>query len=169
MYYTLYESPIGTLTLISDGTYLTKINVDIPPSTNLIYKPIIFKDIIKWLDDYFAGERVNPNTLPLKMMGTPFQMLVWNLLKKIPYGEVTTYGVLAKEVAKEKGMLKMSAQAIGNAVHKNPLPIIIPCHRVIAQNNHLGGYGLGVDKKIILLTLEGINVKEMSQKKNDYN
>lgn len=163
MYYTLYESPIGTLALISDGAHLIKIKVNTQPSSKLIYKPDIFKNVIKWLDCYFAGEKVNPNTIPLKMIGTPFQMLVWNLLKKIPYGDVTTYGTLAKEVAKEKGILKMSAQAIGNAVHKNPLPIIIPCHRVIAQNNHLGGYGLGVDKKIILLTLEGINVKEMPQ------
>ena len=158
MYYTLYESLIGTLTLIGDGTFLLKIDVNTPPCRELIYKPDVFKDVIDWLDAYFAGKKVNPNTLPLKMIGTPFQVSVWNLLISIPYGEVTTYGVLANEIAKKRGMIKMSAQAIGNAIHENPLPIIIPCHRVIAKNNRLGGYALGLDNKLKLLAIEKIDI-----------
>ena len=93
--------------------------------------------------------------LPLAPDGTTFRRLVWHLLCQIPYGQVRTYGDLAKEVAAMEGKASMSAQAIGGAVGHNPLAIIIPCHRVVGANGNLTGYAGGIDKKIALLKHEG--------------
>ena len=92
----------------------------------------------------------------MRLTGTPFQKCVWELLSEIPYGETTTYGALAKEVGQRLGKEKMSAQAVGGAVGRNPISILIPCHRVIGKDGSLTGYAGGVEKKEALLKIEGI-------------
>lgn len=112
---------------------------------------------LEWLERYFAGNQPNPRDLPLSPHGTEFQRLVWGLLLDIPYGGLSTYGELAHLAALARGGGRMAAQAVGGAVGKNPLSIIIPCHRVLAAGGGLGGYGGGLDKKIWLLEHEGID------------
>lgn len=110
----------------------------------------------KWLDIYFSGNK--PDFIPpLHLIGTPFQLDVWNILLKIPYGNTTTYGNISRELAKKYHKEHMSAQAVGNAVGRNPISIIVPCHRVIGSNGKLTGYAGGLDKKSKLLDLEMIN------------
>ena len=94
-------------------------------------------------------------SLPLAPMGGDFRKEVWKILCKIPYGKTATYGEIAKEIADKRGVLKMSAQAVGNAIGHNPISIIVPCHRVVGQNGNLTGYAGGIDKKLKLLCLEG--------------
>ena len=108
-----------------------------------------------WLVDYFAGQNRKPD-FRLDPKGTPFQEAVWKLLLKIPYGKTTTYGALAKEIAEQRNLTRMSAQAIGGAVGHNPISILVPCHRVLGADGSLTGYASGFDKKIFLLQLEGI-------------
>lgn len=90
------------------------------------------------------------------MTGTPFQTAIWNILEQIPYGQTTTYGDIAAQIAKQKGIAHMSAQAVGQAVGRNKISIIIPCHRVIGKNGTLTGYAGGLDKKTALLSIEKI-------------
>lgn len=92
---------------------------------------------------------------PMHMLGTAFQKEVWEILRTIPYGETTTYGGIAAKIAKKRGLTRMSAQAVGNAVGRNELSILIPCHRVVGTNGSLTGYAGGIDKKTALLKLEG--------------
>ena len=92
---------------------------------------------------------------PMHMLGTAFQKEVWEILRTIPYGETTTYGGIAAKIAKKRGLPRMSAQAVGNAVGRNELSILIPCHRVVGTNGSLTGYAGGIDKKADLLKLEG--------------
>ena len=89
------------------------------------------------------------------MKGSPFQRAVWELLKRIPYGATTTYGALAKEIARSRGLPRMSAQAVGGAVGSNPIAILVPCHRVLGASGRLTGYAGGMDKKVRLLEFEG--------------
>ena len=89
------------------------------------------------------------------MIGTPFQIEVWNILREIPFGETTTYKEIARKIAKNRGIERMSAQAVGTAVGKNSINLIVPCHRVVGTNNSLAGYAGGIDKKITFLKLEG--------------
>lgn len=114
-----------------------------------------------WLENYLSGLKPEfsqfQNSLILE--GTLFQKLVWDELIKIPYGKTTTYGAIAKSVGEKLGKEKMSAQAVGNAVGKNPFPILIPCHRVLGKNGELVGYSGGLEKKIALLKLEGYEFK----------
>ena len=114
-----------------------------------------------WLDRYFAGKRPDPSELLLKPEGSPFRQTVWRLLLEIPYGQVTTYGQLAKKMAEFMGRESMSAQAVGGAVGQNPISIIIPCHRVVGTNGSLTGYAGGLQKKIRLLELEGVDLTGM--------
>lgn len=109
-----------------------------------------------WLDRYFAKEKPTIDELKLAPAGSEFAQKVWNLLKQIPYGETITYGEIAKEIAKMQNIERMSAQAVGGAVGHNPISIIIPCHRVIGSNGQLTGYAGGIDKKIKLLSHEGV-------------
>lgn len=106
-----------------------------------------------WLDRYFHGVPLDPNEIPLLVRGTEFQLDVWNILKDIPYGQTRTYGVIAKIIGEKQGK-KMSAQAVGRAIGKNPISIIVPCHRVIGANQKLVGYNGGLDKKEFLLNHE---------------
>ena len=96
----------------------------------------------------------------IQLTGTAFQMEVWDILQKIPYGEVVTYGDVAAEIARKRNLKKMSAQAVGGAVGHNPISIIIPCHRVVGASGSLTGYGGGIDKKIALLELEKLDMKK---------
>lgn len=112
-----------------------------------------------WLDAYFNGERPNLADLPLAPRGSAFRQEVWKILCTIPYGQVITYGDIAKEMAKRLDKQSMSAQAVGGAVGHNPISIIIPCHRVIGSTGSLTGYAGGIDKKIALLKHEEAQVK----------
>lgn len=119
----------------------------------------VFSRVKNWLDRYFAGEKPAVSAIPLAPAGSEFRRQVWDILCEIPYGEVTTYGEIAKQIARKRGVWRMSAQAVGGAVGHNPISIIIPCHRVVGTNGSLTGYAGGLDKKIKLLTLEGVNME----------
>lgn len=108
-----------------------------------------------WLNRYFSRQQPDPAELKLAPEGSEFRHQVWKLLLQIPYGQVTTYGALAGEVARLRGVSTMSAQAVGGVVGHNPISIIIPCHRVVGSNGSLTGYAGGLDRKFQLLTLEG--------------
>lgn len=114
----------------------------------------IFDRTQEWLERYFAGGKPSPEELSLRPEGTVFRQMVWRELLHIPYGQVTTYGSLAKAVTRKMGRETMSAQAVGQAVGHNPISIIIPCHRVVGANGSLTGYAGGLDRKIRLLELE---------------
>lgn len=142
-----YQSPFGTLIMVSDGNSLTELKFWEPKEMSNYQDLPIFKETRRWLDLYFSGKK--PNFTPsLNPQGTPFQQKVWQELLKILYGETTTYGAIAKNVNCR------SAQAIGQAVHNNPIAIIIPCHRVIGADGSLTGYASGLDIKLQLLKLE---------------
>lgn len=151
-YFNHYDSPVGTLLLVSDGNNLTGLYMHrpIPEETDLP----VFARTKQWLDAYFRGE--NPGVdVPIKLTGTPFQMQVWELLKEIPLGQTRTYGELAAQIARETGKMKMSSQAVGRAVGKNPVSILIPCHRVVGAKGSLTGYAGGLENKKWLLAHEG--------------
>ena len=116
--------------------------------------PGILRKTKFWLDRYFAGEKPDMDELSLAPQGSEFCKMVWGILCEIPYGEVTTYGEIAKKVAERTGKKSMSAQAVGGAVGHNPISIIIPCHRVIGADGSLTGYAGGIEKKVKLLELE---------------
>ena len=113
----------------------------------------IFGLVESWLESYFSGKQTSI-TIPLKPKGTIFQQRVWQILQEIPYGETMTYGEIAQRIAKEKGVETFSAQAVGQAIGKNPISILIPCHRVLGKNGALTGYAGGVHRKEQLLQLE---------------
>ncbi|MFR5601071.1 MAG: methylated-DNA--[protein]-cysteine S-methyltransferase [Lachnospiraceae bacterium] len=113
-----------------------------------------------WLDRYFAGKKPEISQLNMAPEGSTFRQEVWKLLCQIPYGQVTTYKEIAAKAAEKMGRPHMSAQAVGGAVGHNPISIIIPCHRVVGTDRSLTGYAGGIDKKIWLLTHEGVNVEE---------
>lgn len=115
----------------------------------------LFSSIKMWLNDYFDG-KVSTVEISLAPKGTEFQQLVWKYLLEIPFGQTTTYGHIANKVAQSMGRESMSAQAVGGAVGRNPISIIIPCHRVIGANKSLTGYDGGLHRKEFLLTVEKI-------------
>ena len=115
----------------------------------------------KWLDRYFLGKKPKIEELDICLNGTSFEKIVWELLKRIPYGEVITYKELAIKVANKLGREKMSAQAVGGAVGHNPISIIIPCHRVVGTNGSLTGYAGGIDKKVKLLEFEKADMEKL--------
>ena len=108
-----------------------------------------------WLDSYFAGENPPVSRLDLRPYGTDFQKRVWDILINIPYGGTISYGQIARQLEGQDGK-RMSAQAVGGAVGRNPISIIIPCHRVLGSDGSLTGYAGGADKKLWLLKHEGI-------------
>lgn len=142
-----YQSPIGMLTMVSDGKSLTELKIGESKDSLDAQDQPIFKETRRWLDLYFKGE-IPDFTPPLNPQGTPFQKKVWHELLIIPYGQTTSYGAIAKRINCR------SAQAIGQAVHNNPIAIIIPCHRVIGADGSLTGYASGLDVKQRLLMLE---------------
>ena len=158
-----YPSPLGPIILASDGTSLTGLWFDgqnhIPESISQAptdHQLPVFEQACHWLDLYFAGH-IPDFTPPLSPSGTPFQRSVWELLLTIPFGRTTTYGEIAAILARGKGIPTMSAQAVGSAISRNPISIIIPCHRVIGAHGQLTGYAGGVERKETLLRLEELN------------
>ena len=154
-------SPLGTLHLESDGDALTCVlyegeKATHPKGVTLQEAPQlpVFVTARAWLSRYFEGH--DPGVPPpVRPQGTPFQQSVWQRLLTIPYGSTTTYGTLAAYLAAHNASGRMSAQAVGQAVGRNPISIIIPCHRVIGADGTLTGYAGGLDKKNFLLGLEG--------------
>jgi methylated-DNA-[protein]-cysteine S-methyltransferase len=149
------NSPLGKLTLESDGGALTRIRLpaekwEPDPGVARVRKPELFREAAAQLGAFFRGERTAFD-LKLNPRGTPFQTKVWNLLREIPRGETITYGELARRSGNPK-----AARAVGTANGKNPIPIIIPCHRVIGSSGKLTGYAGGLEAKRKLLELESV-------------
>ena len=115
----------------------------------------VFAALRSQLTGYFSGERGEAK-LRLAPRGTPFQQSIWDVLRGIPYGKTLTYGEIARGIARDRGLIAMSAQAVGGAVGRNPITILIPCHRVVGFDHRLTGYAGGVERKDALLRLEGV-------------
>ena len=166
-YEAMYNSPLGKITICSDGTNLIGLWLENQKYfASTIQEEMIenntleiFKRTKNWLDRYFTGENPDISEIPLAPIGSDFRQEVWQILCEIPYGQVTTYGDIAKKIAERMVVEKMSAQAIGGAVGHNPISIIIPCHRVIGTNGNLTGYAGGIETKIKLLQHEGVNME----------
>ncbi len=155
-----YDSPLGSITLASDGQALIGLWFDgqqyFADNLSEEYQEkdlAVFEETARWLDAYFAGK--DPGFIPpLKFRTTPFRREVWKILLTIPYGNTISYGKLAERFAREHGLERISAQAIGQAVSHNAILLIIPCHRVIGADGSLTGYAGGISKKEKLLALE---------------
>lgn len=159
-----YITPEGfdDLIMISDGKKLTGLifagseNARMPSLTQNETSLPIFDNTREWLDEYFGG-RIPSFTPEFDISSlTPFQQRVAALTLEIPYGKTATYGEIADIIAAERGITKMSSRAVGGAVGKNPICIIIPCHRVLGANGAITGYGGGISNKIALLNIEKI-------------
>ncbi len=170
MYYeTAYDSPLGGITLASDGEHINGLWFDgqkyfgglVPPERENAPGLEVFSAASDWLDRYFAGKRPDASELPLAPRGGAFRLLVWEILREIPWGQVTTYKRIAAEAAMRLQRPAMSAQAVGNAVAHNPISILIPCHRVVGTNGSLTGYAGGLDKKLWLLEHEGVRTEAL--------
>lgn len=168
MYLTEYDTGlIGKLTLGADEKgltgswfnndryYLTGINEPLERADDLP----VFHQAFEWLDRYFAGKKPAPAELPLAPRGTAFQQHVWHALANIPYGKVVTYGDVAAEVSLAQGK-RTSARAVGGAVGRNPLCVIVPCHRVVGASGSLTGFGGGIPSKVALLEHEGVDASQ---------
>lgn len=161
MMYTLhYDSPLGGILLAADEAGLTGLWFEgqkyFARTLDAVHQEKetgVLSGARRWLDVYFSGQEPD-FTPPLHPIGSPFRQEVWELLIQIPYGQTTTYGALAEQLAAKRGLSRMSAQAVGGAVGHNEISIIIPCHRVIGTNGSLTGYAGGIEKKVKLLTLE---------------
>ena len=158
------DSPLGGVTLASDGESLTGLWFDGQKhfgaglSGNAREQRLpVFTETERWLKLYFTG--AEPGfTPPLRLIGTAFQREVWELLRQIPYGETVSYGALAARIAERRGLARFSAQAVGGAVGRNPISILVPCHRVLGADGSLTGYAGGLEKKAALLGLEGVSL-----------
>ena len=155
-----YDSPLGGITLASDGKALTglwfdeqKYFADCLADEHEEKMLPVFEQADRWLDIYFSGKAPD-FTPPLNMKTTEFRKSVWEIMLSIPFGQTMTYGEIADRIAKQRGLERMSAQAVGGAVGHNSISLIIPCHRVVGTNGSLTGYAGGIDKKVKLLTLE---------------
>lgn len=164
IYRAICDSPIGRILLCAKDDALAGLHIEGQPgfcdypevgSEN----PVILqtKD---WLKRYFDRMKPSPDEIKISLEGTAFRLEVWELLLQIPYGETVTYGELAAIIAKRRGISRMSAQAVGGAVGSNPISIIVPCHRVMGRGGALTGYAGGVDKKVKLLELEGVDTSQ---------
>ena len=165
-YTAAYQSSVGDVLLAADETGLTGLwfegekfyALSLDPEHEERETPI-FAITRRWLDIYFSGHE--PDFMPpVHMIGSEFRRCVWELLLRIPYGTTVTYGDLARQVARRRGLRRMSAQAVGGAVGHNEISIIVPCHRVVGTNGSLTGYAGGVDKKRRLLELEGVDMEK---------
>ncbi len=163
-YISHYRSPMGNILLVADHIGLTGLWFEgqkyfarsLDGEHEEKEMPVL-KKAKQWLDIYFSGKEPD-FTVPLHLTGTDFQNEVWEILCFVPYGKTTTYGKIAEEIAKKRGLQHMSAQAAGGAVGHNPISIIIPCHRVVGTTGSLTGYAGGIDKKLGLLRLEKADV-----------
>ena len=162
-YISYYKSPLGELLLTGGETGLdglwfegAKYQAQRSELQGGEKELSVFVQTKEWLDVYFSGRKPG-HMPPLHMKGTAFQMEVWNILLKIPYGKTVSYGEIAQEIAKHRRVARMSAQAVGGAVGRNKIAIIVPCHRVIGTAGSLTGYASGLDRKRWLLNLEGVS------------
>lgn len=156
-----YRSPLGDILLAADEIGLTGLWFEGQKYFALYLDEEheeralpVFEQAKRWLDVYFSG-REPDFKVPLHFVGTDFQNQVWEILYAIPYGQTTTYGKIAEQIAAKRGLKRMSPQAVGGAVGHNEISVIVPCHRVVGANGSLTGYAGGIDKKIALLKLEG--------------
>ena len=155
-----YDAPLGRILLAADEVGLTglwfdgaKYFADGLPAEHTERETPALSEARRWLDLYFSGRE--PDFTPkLHLIGSDFRQAVWALLLQIPYGQTTTYGALAKQLAEKNGGKRVSAQAVGGAVGHNKSSIIIPCHRVVGTGGSLTGYAGGIDRKVRLLALE---------------
>ena len=164
-----YQSPLGPMLLAGDAAGLAGAWFEgqkyFARSLRRVHEEReipLFAQTRAWLDAYFSGEQPE-NTLPLHLMGTPFQREVWEMLRTIPHGETVTYGALVPKVAANRGVSHMSAQAVDGAVGRNPISVIVPCHRVVGAKGSLVGYAGGMDRKGALLRLEGVALQAPRQ------
>jgi len=161
-YKTTYKSPVGELTLASDGESIVGLWLDgqkyhgqsVPGELTENGDLPIFDTAKKWLDRYFNGEKPSISELPLAPMGTDFRKKVWQILCRIPYGQLMTYGGVARELTESDDEARKMSRAVGGAVGHNPISIIIPCHRVVGSNGKLTGFAGGLERKKFLLELE---------------
>lgn len=166
-YINYYDSPLGRIVLAADEVGLTGLWFEGQKYFALYLDkdheekelPIL-KKARQWLDIYFSG-REPDFKLPLHFIGTPFQNEVWEILYSIPYGKTMTYGEISKLLANRRGIKQMSAQAVGGAVGRNEISIIVPCHRVVGTGGNLTGYAGGIDKKMFLLELEKVDMEKL--------
>lgn len=172
IYKSTYQSPLGKMDIESDGKNLIalyfegqKYSDSSSHKETLSQDLAIFTQTKRWLDSYFLKE-IPKSTPQLGLNGSRFSLLVWDILLNIPYGTTTSYAEIAKIIAKKLGIAKMSAQAVGGAIKRNKIAIIIPCHRVIGTNGSLTGYAAGIDRKMKLLELEGLDVGRFISHKN---
>ncbi len=166
-YISHYASPLGSILLAADEVGLlglwferqkyfgrcldkTQEEKEIP----------LFATVKHWLNIYFSGQEPS-FTVPLHFIGTAFQKEVWALLCAIPYGQTTTYGAIAKQLAQKRGLPHISAQAVGGAVGHNEISVIVPCHRVVGADGSLTGYAGGLDKKTALLRSEKADMRTL--------
>ena len=161
-----YDSPLGGITLASDGEALSGLWFDgqkyfgagLQKEAEERKLPV-FEETARWLDIYFSGQE--PGFTPkIILHGSEFRREVWKILQKIPYGVTTTYKKIAEQIAADRGIPSMSAQAVGGAVGHNPISIIVPCHRILGTDGSLTGYAGGIEKKIRLLALEKVLLPE---------
>lgn len=160
-----YSSPIGKVLIVANETSL--VGAWFYKQKNFMYgiyekisdeKNSICDKALMFFDSYFIGKSPIDINFKLCPLGTKFQKEVWNILLDIPYGKTITYGEIAKIIETKYGINKMSSRAIGNAISRNPISIIIPCHRVVGKNNKLTGYAAGLEKKKWLLEFEKNNL-----------
>ena len=173
-----YISPLGILDIKTEDTALTELHItnrsadstpfpsDVPcinsPQAQENDLPKHIAIIKTWLDEYFSGKEPSA-TIELNPHGTEFQLRVWKNLCGIPYGTTTTYGEIAERLNSQSPSRRTSARAVGQAVGRNPIGIIIPCHRVIGAGNKLTGFNAGIDAKISLLNIENIDTAKLKR------
>ncbi|KGM09196.1 methylated-DNA--[protein]-cysteine S-methyltransferase [Cellulomonas bogoriensis] len=151
--HTVIDSPLGPLTLVAEGEVLVGLYMTgqrhLPPTTTLgERRDGVLPDVAAQLAEYFEGRRTTFD-VSLDLRGTPFQVRVWTALRDIPYGEQVSYGELARRVGSPG-----ASRAVGLANGRNPVGIVVPCHRVVGATGRLTGYGGGLDRKLHLLDLE---------------
>lgn len=153
--YVMLNTPVGAITLQADNKGLCRVDFgQRAPVDGALPEHPVLRQAVDQLEAYFRGERTSFD-LPLKPVGTPFQGEVWTALQQIPHGEVRTYGEIARSIGRPKAF-----RAVGMANNRNPISIIIPCHRVIGSNGAMIGYGGGLDIKIRLLQLEHVQLRQ---------
>lgn len=160
MYYCYLDTPIGELLLAGENGALTMIgfpkgSMRREPEADWIFNEKQLAEASRQLSEYFAGERQEFD-LPLKLSGTEFQVSVLEALQKIPYGKTTSYGEIARQIGRPRAV-----RAVGAANGRNPIPIVVPCHRVIGSTGDLTGFGGGLDTKEALLRLEAEHTQDL--------
>ncbi len=164
-----YDSPVGRLLLAGRDGKLTGVWIEgqkyFPDFLGEEMREWADSPVLRqagsWLDRYFAGEKPVAGELPLAPAGSDFRREIWQLLCEIPYGETVSYQEIAQRFAARRGLVRMSAQAVGGAVGHNPVSIVIPCHRVVGSNGSLTGYAGGLERKLRLLAHEGVDTERL--------